>query len=258
MARLPAVFVAHGSPMMAVERDSMTRALADLGKRLPRPKAVVLISAHWESPGAVRVQAQDRPPLIYDFGGFPPELYELKYPAPGDPALAGEIVSLLSAAGVSATLDPKRGIDHGAWVPLLHAYPAADIPVLQVSLPIPRSPELLSRIGKALAPLRDRGILILGTGGLVHNLRRVHFENKEAPVDGWAREFDDWVRDRIAARNLGTIEGAPYASQAVPTSEHFDPAYVVLGAAGPGEKLVWIHEGFHYGNLSMRSFELNS
>src|SRR5689334_14811455 len=144
-ARLPAVFVAHGSPMMAVEDDDATRMLAALGKRLPRPRALVVVSAHWEAPGATRVTAQERPPLIYDFGGFPPELYALKYPSPGDPVLAREIVSLLIAAGVPATVDPRRGIDHGAWVPMRHAYPSADVPLLEVSLPVPRTAESLAR-----------------------------------------------------------------------------------------------------------------
>lgn len=260
--KMPVVFVAHGSPMMAVEQDDVTRALAAMGKRLPAPKAIVVVSAHWEAPGAVRVTAHDHPPTIYDFSGFPPALYDLHYPSPGDPALAGELVSLLSAAGVAATLEPKRGLDHGAWVPLRHAYPSAEIPVVQVSLPVPRTPESLTRVGSALAPLRDRGVLLIGSGGLVHNLRRVHFEDKEAPVDGWARDFDDWVRDRILERDLRGISDhrhqAPHSAAAVPTTEHFDPVYFVLGAAGPSEKITWLHEGFQYGNLSMRSFELNS
>src|SRR5689334_7649440 len=133
--RMPAWFVAHGAPLLAVEHDDFTAALRKEAAALPRPRAIVVVSAHWESPGPVRVTSHDRPPLIYDFSGFPPELYAVRYPCPGDPPLAAEIVTLLVAAGVNASAEPRRGLDHGAWVPLVHAFPAADVPVVGVSLP---------------------------------------------------------------------------------------------------------------------------
>lgn len=256
MTRLPAAFVAHGSPMQAVEQDDFTAALRRWAGALPRPRAIVVVSAHWESRGAVRVTASARPPLIYDFSGFPPELYDVRYPAPGDPALAAEIAGLLGAE-----IEPSRGLDHGAWVPIRHAFPDADIPVVEVSLPATRTPEDLVRIGKALAPLRERGILLLGSGGIVHNLRRVRLDDKQAPAEDWAEAFDRWVSDRVKALDvdgLAQYRRAPNAAAAVPTSEHFDPVFVVLGAAAPDDRVRDVFAGFQYGSLSMRSFALSS
>lgn len=259
-ARMPAWFLAHGSPLLAVEQDDFTAALRREAAALPRPRAIVVVSAHWEFRGSVRVTSADRPPLIYDFSGFPPELYDVRYPCPGDPTLAAEIVTMLLDAGVTAAADPRRGIDHGAWVPLVHAFPKADIPVVEVALPVPRSPDDVVRMGKALAPLRGRGILLIGSGGLVHNLRRVRFEDKAAPVEEWAKKFDEWVRDRIRALDIPGLAAygarAPHADLAVPTTEHFDPALFVLGAGAAGDRVRDLFEGFHYGNLSMRSFAL--
>jgi 4,5-DOPA dioxygenase extradiol len=256
--RLPAAFLAHGSPMLAVEEDGVTSMFRRWGAGLS-PRAIAVVSAHWEAPGPVRVTGADRPSLIHDFSGFPPELYDLRYPSPGDPTLAADIVKRLESAGMKATLDPRRGIDHGAWVPLLHAFPAAKVPVLEVALPVPRTPELVAQVGKMLAPLRDEGVLLIGSGGLVHNLRRVRFDDKDAPVDGWAGEFDRWVGDRVSTLDpaaLADYRRAAHAAESVPTTEHFDPAFFVLGAALPGDRLSTLFEGFHYGNLSMRSFEL--
>ncbi|MBI3856693.1 MAG: dioxygenase [Planctomycetes bacterium] len=259
--RLPATYLAHGSPMLAVERDGVTEMLSRWGGAL-RPRTIVVVSAHWEARGAVRVTGSPRPPLIYDFSGFPPELYDLRYPSPGDPALAAEIVKRLEESGLKAALDGSRGLDHGAWVPLLHAFPAASLPVVEVSLPVPRTPEEGVQVGRALAPLRDRGVLLVGSGGIVHNLRRVRFDDKQAPEEDWAKEFDGWIRDRVKTLDAAAIaayrKDAPHASEAVPTSEHFDPIFFVLGAALPGDRVSTLFEGFHYGNLSMRSFELQS
>lgn len=246
--------------MLAVEEDGVTSMLRKWGSRL-RPRAILVVSAHWEASGPVRVTGAEQPATIYDFGGFPPELYDLRYPSPGDPKLAADVARRLEADGVKAAVDPRRGLDHGAWVPIRHAFPDADVPMVEVSLPVPRTPELIAQIGTALAPLRDKGVLLVGSGGLVHNLRRVHFENKQAPVDGWAAEFDRWVADRVKSLDAASLidhRRAPHAAEAVPTSEHFDPAFFVLGAVLPGDRLSTLYEGFHYGNLSMRSFELTS
>ena len=244
--------------MLAVEEDGVTTMFRRWGAEL-QPRAIVIVSAHWEATGPVRVTGAERPALLHDFSGFPPELYDLRYPSPGDPALAADIVRRLEAGGVKASLDPRRGIDHGAWVPLLHAFPDAKLPVLQVSLPVPRTPERVAQAGKALAPLRKEGVLLIGSGGLVHNLRRVRFENKQAPIDAWAGEFDRWVGQRLGSLDAAALEDyrrAPHAAESVPTTEHFDPAFFVLGAALPGDRLASLYEGFHYGNLSMRSFEV--
>jgi len=259
-ARMPAWFLAHGSPLLAVEQDDFTAALRREAGALARPRAVAVVSAHWEALGSIRVTSAERPPLIYDFSGFPPELHDVRYPCPGDPSLAAEIVKRLLDAGLTAAVDPRRGLDHGAWVPLVHAFPKADIPVVEVALPAPRTPDEVVRMGKALAPLRDRGILLMGSGGLVHNLGRVRFEDKAAPVDGWAGEFDVWVRDRIRALDIPGLAAyrtrAPQAALSVPTTEHFDPVFFVLGAGAAGDRVRDLFEGFHYGNLSMRSFSL--
>jgi 4,5-DOPA dioxygenase extradiol len=252
--RLPAAFLAHGSPMLAVEKDAVTTMLGRWGGSL-RPRAIVVVSAHWEAGGPVRVTGAEKPSLIHDFSGFPPELYDIRYPSPGDPALAADIVKRLGAA----TLDPRRGLDHGAWVPILHAFPKAAVPVLEVALPVPRTPEQIVAVGRALAPLREEGVLLVGSGGLVHNLRRVHLDDKDAPVEEWADRFDRWVGERLTSLDpaaLADYRSAPDAAEAVPTTEHFDPAFFVLGAVLPGDRLSTLHEGFHYGNLSMRSFAI--
>ena len=259
-SRLPAVFFAHGSPMVAIELDDFTQSVRAFGAALPRPRAIVVVSAHWEAPGPVRVTSAERPPQLYDFSGFPNELYEVRYPSPGDPALATALVETLTSSGIPAAAEPRRGIDHGAWVPMRHAFPSADLPLLEVSLPQPRTPRDVVAIGKALAPWRERGVLLVGSGGIVHNLRRVRFDDKRAPVEPWATEFDQWVRDRVAARDIDGLSEysmrAPNAAAAVPTSEHFDPQFFVLGAALPGDHVRTLFEGFHHGTLSMRSYSL--
>jgi 4,5-DOPA dioxygenase extradiol len=262
VVRAPVVFISHGSPSVAIEDDGFTRALSDWGARLQRPRGFVIVSAHWEARGAVRVSSHPRPPVIHDFRGFPEPLYALDYPAPGDPGLAGEVLDLLSSAGLDAIADPARGRDHGAWVPLRLLRPAADVPVVEVSLPRPRTPHRMLELGRALAPLRDGGVVVLGSGGVVHNLELLRFEEKQAPVDAWAAAFDAWVADRLAAQDADALAGyrerAPHAGRAVPTSEHFDPLLVAASARRPGDGLETLFEGFHYGNLSMRSLVLES
>lgn len=250
----PAVFFAHGSPLSALGGDEHAAALRAFGERT-RPRAIVIVSAHWQLPD-LRVTAWQGAPLVYDFGGFPEELYRIQYAAPGDPELAARI-----AAATGSHLETRRGLDHGAWVPLRLAWPDATIPVVQVSLP-DASPRQIYALGRALQPLRQEDILIAGSGGIVHNLRRVRFADKEAAVEPWAAEFDSWVAARIAGENIEELFDyrslAPHVAAAVPSSEHFDPLFVTLGAALPGEHVRNIFEGFQYGNLSMRSFALSA
>lgn len=256
--RAPAVFVAHASPMLALEQEGHAPALRAFGKRFPDPTGVAVVSAHWEAPGPVRVTAAPRPPLIYDFGGFPKGLYEMTYPAPGSPELAREIVGLLSDAGIPAVEEPKRGWDHGVWIPMRLLYPEANVPLVEVSLPIPRDPETVVRVGMALSPLRDRGVILSGSGGIVHNLRLARLERKQGPVDEWARQFDDWVRQRVQGRDLAGLASyrsrAPGAGQAAAESEHFDPLFFALGAAAPDDDVEEVNRGFEYGNLSLASY----
>jgi 4,5-DOPA dioxygenase extradiol len=254
------LFVSHGAPTVALEEDDYAAALRRFIRETPAPAAIVVVSAHWQSPPPIRATAALRPATVHDFAGFPRALYEMTYPAPGSPDLAVEIVSLLTAAGIAAILDETRGWDHGVWVPLRLACPDAAVPVVEVSLPRPASPADLGRLGRTLAPLRRRGVLLVGSGGVVHNLRRVRMEEPRAPVDDWARAFDDWVAARLLAGEFDAIaayrEAAPHADLAVPTTEHLDPLFVVLGSAAPGERAVPVYEGFRHANLSMRCLSL--
>jgi 4,5-DOPA dioxygenase extradiol len=259
---MPALFVSHGAPLEALDSEgAFARDLRRFVEALPPPRAIVIVSAHWETPGEVRATASDKPPLIYDFSGFPDELYRIRYPCPGEPALAAEAVALLQAARISAAADPRRGLDHGAWVPLTLAFPRADVPVVQVSLPRRTPPEGLAAQGAALSALRDRGVLLIGSGGAVHNLARVDLSAGEGEGADWARAFDGWLAGRLAARDFAAIldyrRQGPQAPLAAPTPEHFDPLLVVLGAARAGERATTVHEGFRYGSLSMRSVAIS-
>lgn len=254
----PALFVSHGSPMVALDSDSYPKALRAFGESAAA-RALVVVSAHWETPGEVRVTAWGQSPLIYDFHGFPEPLYRLKYPAPGEPALAADVVGRLKAVGLSAVADAERGLDHGAWVPLLHAFPQARLPVVQVSMPAGAGPAEVAKLGEVLRPLRAQGVLLMGSGGIVHNLRRLNFQEKHAPVEPWAQAFDSWVAAKLEARDFSGLRrwlDAPNARLAHPRAEHLLPLYFVLGAALPEDRLTPVFEGFHHGTLSMRSFAL--
>jgi 4,5-DOPA dioxygenase extradiol len=240
--------------MAALADDDYTRALEALGDRLPRPRAVLCVSAHWEAPAPVRVTAGPRPSTIHDFWGFPDALYRITYPAPGAPDVAAEVVAALGEAGIAAEPDGVRGFDHGVWVPLRRIYPRADVPVVAASLPAGAPPRDLLALGRALAPLRTRGILLVGSGGVVHNLGRLGPDG--APVAAWARAFDDWVRARLAAADLESLaryrEEAPHASLAAPTTEHFDPLLVVAGSTDARDHVADVFAGFQHGTLSLR------
>jgi 4,5-DOPA dioxygenase extradiol len=255
--RVPTLFLAHGSPMSALGTDRLAAGLRGVGERVGGMKAIVVISAHWQTPLPPRITAWRQAELVYDFGGFPDELYRLQYPAPGDPVLAERIAGLLRASGIGAALETRRGLDHGAWVPLRLAWPDAAVPALQLSLPH-AEPRRIFELGRALRPLREEGVLLAGTGGIVHNLARVRFGAVEGAVDGWAAAFDDWVTARVAAGDVESLVDyrklAPHASEAVPTSEHFDPIFATLGAVFEGEQPVTLIEGFELANLSLRSF----
>jgi len=256
--RAPAVFISHGSPMTALDSGSYFRALRAFGERHPA-RAAIVVSGHWEEGPPVRVASSPHPPMIYDFYGFPQELYQVGYPAPGDPELALEIAGLLAASGVDASLDPRRGFDHGVWTPLRMLFPSANVPVIPLSLPVERSPRSLHALGSILAPLRERGIWILGSGGIVHNLSLPRPAAPDAPAEAWAAEFDGWIKRAIETRDIEALfayrTAAPYARQAAPTTDHFDPLFVILGAAGAGPA-EWIYEGFQYAHMSLRCLAL--
>ncbi len=261
MIKRPALFISHGSPLIAVEDDEFTHALGALGRKLlqPHPLAAVVMSAHWEASLPLQINANPHPPLLYDFGGFPSELYEKGYPCPGEPRVARRIADLFDAAKITTELNDKRGLDHGVWTPLCRMFPEHNVPVVQVSLPVPRTPQEVFDIGRILSPLRSENVILIGTGGVVHNLRKAHLGAKDALVDSWAQEFDEWVKtclqrgdkeSLINYRKLG-----PHADFAVNGPEHFDPLLFALGAADV-EPVHFFYEGFHYGNLSMRGFEI--
>ena len=254
---LPSYFVSHGSPTLALDPGATGAFWDELGRKLPRPDAVLCISAHWMTT-VPAVSLAARPETIHDFYGFPPPLYEIRYPAPGAPALAERAAALLAAAGIETARDPERGLDHGAWVPLRSMYANADLPVTQLAIQ-PRSDAAWHhRLGEALAPLRREGVLVLASGGAVHNLRAVDWRGGTTP--GWAREFDDWLAAALAAGDSETLidweRSAPHARQAHPTEDHFLPLFVALGAAGQGARGTRIHAGFTLGSLSMAAFEI--
>lgn len=255
--RMPVVFVSDFGPMPAVESDDYTEALHALGRGLPRPRAVVVMSGHWEARGTLAVTAAEQPAVIHDYHGFPPHFYEVDYPAAGDPALAERTVKLLSEGGFPARTDHKRGLDHGAWVPLSRVYPEADVPVVQLTVPAGAEPGVLMAVGRALAPLRDEGVLLVGAGTLVHNLRLVHFHGKHDPPDAWAVEFERWIGERLDWGTLDEIADyrrlAPHAATAAPTTEHFDPLFFVLGAAD-GDPVTHHYQAIRWGNGSLRIF----
>lgn len=250
---MPALFISHGAPAIALETDDFTHALGAYGATLADARAIIIVSAHWQA-REVRVNAVAHPETIYDFSGFPDALFRIRYEAPGDPALAREIAALLG----DASLEEQRGWDHGLWVPLRIALPGARVPIVEIAQPHPTTPEELMNIGRALAPLRDRGVAVVGSGGIVHNLRAIHLSDKNAPIDDWAKSFHDWVATRLATRDFATLSRyrdlAPNAALAVPTPEHFEPIFVTAGAVRDTDTLTTIYEGFHYGNLSMRTF----
>jgi 4,5-DOPA dioxygenase extradiol len=250
----PSIFISHGSPMFAVEPGVLGPNLRAIGQALRGVTAVLVVSPHWQTRG-VRIGTCAAPETIHDFGGFPEPLYQLQYPAPGAPALAKDAARLLASAGIEVTLDERRGLDHGAWVPLRYLFPQADVPVFQVSLPQDIDAAGALRLGQALAPLRERGVLVVGSGSLTHNLYefRQQIRNPE-----YAQEFADWVRDAVAARDIEALvdyrRRAPHAERAHPTEEHYLPLLVAVGASFDTDVARRVEGGMTYGVLSMDSF----
>lgn len=238
---LPSLFISHGSPMLALTPTPAHQFLRELGKTLA-PKAVVVVSAHWESL-ALKVSNTAWPETIHDFGGFPQALFECQYPAPGEPELAERLAALLGAQSV------ERGLDHGAWVPLSLMFPKADIPVVSVSLPIRWSNQALAELGSKLATLRDEGILVIGSGSLTHNLYETMPMGSAMP--DWVGEFADWVDSKLASNDRDALldwQDAPEARRNHPTPEHFQPLLVAMGAGGDAKQL---HHSVEHGVLAM-------
>jgi 4,5-DOPA dioxygenase extradiol len=250
----PSVFVSHGAPTLALEDGAAHQFLRGYGEVLGRPRAIVVASAHWTT-AAPAVCAATTPKTIHDFSGFPRALYQLSYPAPGAPELAQQATGLLAKAGIDSALDEGWGLDHGAWVPLMLMYPAADIPVLQIALQPHLGTAHHYALGRALAPLRDDGVLILGSGGATHNLRQLG--SPDTPPPAWASDFSAWLYDTIGAGQTEALLNyralAPQAKQNHPTEEHFLPLFVAAGAAASprGRR---VHTSTTYGSLMMDAY----
>jgi Uncharacterized conserved protein len=253
--KAPVLFISHGAPTFAIEPGVLGPELAELGKRMAAIRAVLVISPHWQTRN-VTVMTTPEPETIHDFGGFSRELYRLRYPAAGQPEIAARAALLLQRAGFEVTLDDTRGFDHGAWVPLRHLFPDASTPVFQVSMPHDLDATGALKLGRALAPVRESGVLIVGSGSLTHNL--YEFAAHASISAQYAEEFAQWVREAVirkeTERLLSYRRLAPHAERAHPTEEHFLPLLVALGAASDADDVIAIHGGMTYGMLSMGSF----
>ncbi|WP_158972042.1 4,5-DOPA-extradiol-dioxygenase [Chachezhania sediminis] len=252
--RMPVVFVGHGSPMNVIDDNSYTRSWAQLGEALPVPQAVLCISAHWMTRGTTLVHVSERPRTIHDFGGFPAELYAQQYPVPGAPGIAREVAAMLSSHA-HVEEDVEWGLDHGSWAVLAKIFPNADVPVFQLSIDLRMSFEKHVELARDLKALRDRGVLVMGSGNLVHNLRALRFDG--VPHD-FAVEFDQMTADWLVDRNVAAFVEAPKIGNlmrlAHPTVEHFIPALYGAALADDKDDLAFFAEGIDLGAASMRSF----
>jgi Uncharacterized conserved protein len=254
--RLPVIFFGHGNPMNALADNVYTRGWRRIGESFPKPRAILCVSAHWYVPYTA-VTAMQSPRTIHDFGGFPRELFEFQYPAPGDPGIAAEVVELL---GPTVALDDSWGLDHGAWSVLCHCYPDADVPVVQLSIDETLTAQDHYRIGRSLAPLRERGILIVGSGNLVHNLHTYGWGRRVIDPYDWAVRFEQRARAFMLAGDheplINYEQLGKDATLSVPTPDHYLPLLYVLGAQLPGDKVTFPIEGVDGGSISMLSVQL--
>lgn len=255
---MPAAFLGHGSPMNALERNRFTEAWRAFGASVPRPRAILAVSAHWYA-NVLAVTAMPRPRTIHDFFGFPQALFDVRYPAPGLPELVGEVAELAKPDRVGADVD-SWGIDHGTWSVLVHAFPEADIPVVQLSIDARRPLDWHLELGAKLAALRERGVLVVGSGNVVHNLRAIDWKQPDGAFD-WSRRFDERARELMTERpqDIPSLASHPDFGKAVPTPDHFLPLLYVAGLASaarrPAKTLV---DGYAYGSLSMTAYTLDA
>lgn len=254
MQKAASLFISHGAPTFALDSSALVDKLSALGAGLSKIKAVLVVSPHWQT-NQLEVMTTAQPETIHDFYGFPEALYELQYPVQGCPALASEAASLLKVAGLDCAVNSIRGLDHGAWVPLMHLFPEANVPAFQISLPYTARPEMAYALGQAIAPLKEQGVLILGTGGITHNLG--HFMRRDVDLS-YVAKFGDWVRKAILENRVEDLlnyrQLAPSAAQAHPTDEHFLPLFVALGSRSADEVLEVIDGGISYDILCMDAY----
>lgn len=256
MKKMPVLFLGHGSPENIILENPFTQSLVSLGKRIPVPKAILVISAHWQTKGTF-VTAGKKPEIIYDFYGFPQELYDVTYPCPGAFNEIEKSSHIFKDAGIE--YDMERGIDHAAWALLKHMYPNADIPVMELSLDYRKTPQEHYELGRKLAPLREQGILMIGSGNIVHNLRVIDWNIEAAPYE-WALDIDNKVKKYIIEQNHEALISYEKLGQgavlAIPTNEHYLPMLYSLGLQDGNEQLVFTYEGFQNASISMRGFLL--
>ncbi|SFE80684.1 Aromatic ring-opening dioxygenase, catalytic subunit, LigB family [Paenibacillus algorifonticola] len=255
---MPAYFFAHGAPSIVLENNGYTALLKSFKEQTPKPKAIVLFSAHWEQT-VQTVGAAPSYSTIYDFSGFQDELYRMTYPAAGKRQLSEDIQALFAEHGIPSVLDEERGLDHGAWAVLKLIYPDADIPVVALSVNRYLNNEQQYEIGKALAALREQDVLIIGSGGTVHNLRKLNWQSEG--IDEWAESFDNWLQSKLEAWDLPALfnyrELAPFAQEAVPTSEHFIPLLLAMGSGDELRQATLLHRSYQYGNLSLSCWKFD-
>jgi 4,5-DOPA dioxygenase extradiol len=254
-AALPVLFLSHGSPMHAIQPGAVRAVWQAIARDLPKPKAILIASAHWET-DVPAVTGAARPETIHDFYGFPKPLYEIQYPAPGSPEVAARALQLLKESNFKVAEDPTRGLDHGAWSPLLHMYPKADVPVVQVAVQTALGPQHHVAIGRALAPLALEGVLIIGSGHMTHNLRDWGRGTKEPQP--YAREFQEWVKHKLEQRDIDSLvdyrSRSPHGVRAHPTDEHFLPLFFALGAASGKSKPERVYDAIDSGVLAMDAY----
>jgi 4,5-DOPA dioxygenase extradiol len=254
---MPALFVSHGAPTVILDESPVRTFLSKLSEAVGKPDAILAVSAHWESDVPVLSNAE-KPETIYDFFGFPDAMYRLSYPAPGAPELAESTRKLLMEAGLTPAASEPRGLDHGAWVPLMLGWPDADIPVTQLSIQPARDPAWHFRVGEALRPLRDDNVLIMGSGNLTHNLREFRGHALDSEPESWARAFEEWAGWAICeGRTEDLLDYRARAPEAVrnhPTDEHLLPLFVAMGAGSPGVMGRHLHHSYTYGMLAMDAF----
>ena len=258
--RYPSVFLSHGTPMSAFGEDSYQEMLHQLAQSLPKPKAVLFISAHTVSSDKIHILKTKRNWNQHDYNGFTQELYDIQYECPGDETLATEVASLLNQAGLPTQFDTQGPLDHGIWIPLRHLYPAGDVPVVRLSLPLNMIPAQVLKIGHTLAKLREQGILLIASGGAVHNLKLLKWHEKKGEGAEWAHEFEQWLILMLKTKNVDallTAEEHPLYLKAHPSQEHFLPLLFTVGAALPSDEVHILHFGIEYGSLSTLCFSLN-
>jgi 4,5-DOPA dioxygenase extradiol len=259
-SKLPTLFVSHGASTMAIEPISAREFLVGLGSRYSGVETALFVSAHWAT-GAPTINATERPDTIHDFSGFPGELYEINYMAPGAPDLAARISRRLDEAGIGCDVDTHRGLDHGAWVPAMVMFPKEEIPVAQLSIQDHLDPTAHLAVGRAIAGLRNENVLIIGSGGAVHPLGYGPF-GPGVPTSDWAVQFNDWLRGAVEAGDAQELTDyrarAPYPQRAHPYPDHYMPLLVALGAAGDGAKGKVLHESWYWGNLGLASCEFGA